>query len=103
MTSSSWRTGAAIHLYAGVCGRERSKVNLAGNVLVSNIKQTTTRQAKYVLVTLAHMVASVLGYIPVYEASDFGKEGAGTMAVARPEPLFDWFIPIDGDGVHLGT
>jgi alkanesulfonate monooxygenase SsuD/methylene tetrahydromethanopterin reductase-like flavin-dependent oxidoreductase (luciferase family) len=25
------------------------------------------------------------------------------MAVARPEPLFDWFIPIDGDGVHLGT
>ena len=25
------------------------------------------------------------------------------MVVARPEPLFDWFIPIDGDGVHLGT
>ena len=25
------------------------------------------------------------------------------MAMARPEPLFDWFIPIDGDGVHLGT
>ena len=25
------------------------------------------------------------------------------MAVARPEPLFDWFIPIDGDGMHLGT
>jgi alkanesulfonate monooxygenase len=25
------------------------------------------------------------------------------MTVARPEPLFDWFIPIDGDGVHLGT
>lgn len=23
--------------------------------------------------------------------------------VTRPEPLFDWFIPIDGDGVHLGT
>ncbi|GIX48437.1 MAG: methanesulfonate monooxygenase [Candidatus Tectimicrobiota bacterium] len=22
---------------------------------------------------------------------------------ARPEPRFDWFIPIDGDGVHLGT
>lgn len=21
----------------------------------------------------------------------------------RPEPKFDWFIPIDGDGVHLGT
>ena len=21
----------------------------------------------------------------------------------RPEPLFDWFIPIDGDGVHIGT
>lgn len=21
----------------------------------------------------------------------------------RPEPQFDWFIPIDGDGVHLGT
>src|SRR5262249_55256929 len=25
------------------------------------------------------------------------------MTVARPEPLFDWFIPIDGDGVRLGT
>ena len=25
------------------------------------------------------------------------------MVAARPEPLFDWFIPIDGDGVHLGT
>ena len=23
--------------------------------------------------------------------------------IARPEPLFDWFIPIDGDGTHLGT
>jgi alkanesulfonate monooxygenase len=22
---------------------------------------------------------------------------------ARPEPKFDWFIPIDGDGTHLGT
>ena len=21
----------------------------------------------------------------------------------RPEPLFDWFIPIDGDGTHIGT
>jgi len=21
----------------------------------------------------------------------------------RPEPLFDWFIPIDGDGLHIGT
>src|SRR2546425_8310407 len=25
------------------------------------------------------------------------------MVAARPEPLFDWFIPIDGDGVHVGT
>jgi hypothetical protein len=25
------------------------------------------------------------------------------MVAARPEPLFDWFIPIDGDGMHLGT
>src|SRR5215469_958467 len=25
------------------------------------------------------------------------------MVAMRPEPLFDWFIPIDGDGVHLGT
>ncbi len=24
-------------------------------------------------------------------------------SVGRPEPKFDWFIPIDGDGVHLGT
>ncbi len=23
--------------------------------------------------------------------------------VSRPEPKFDWFIPIDGDGIHLGT
>ena len=22
---------------------------------------------------------------------------------ARPEPRFDWFIPIDGDGAHIGT
>lgn len=22
---------------------------------------------------------------------------------ARPEPLFDWFVPIDGDGEHIGT
>ena len=22
---------------------------------------------------------------------------------ARPEPLFHWFIPIDGDGIRLGT
>ena len=21
----------------------------------------------------------------------------------RPQPLFDWFIPIDGDGAHIGT
>ena len=25
------------------------------------------------------------------------------MTAARPEPLFHWFIPIDGDGVQLGT
>ncbi len=25
------------------------------------------------------------------------------MGMTRPAPLFDWFIPIDGDGVHLGT
>ena len=25
------------------------------------------------------------------------------MAAARPEPLFHWFIPIDGDGIRLGT
>ncbi|MEE8305211.1 MAG: LLM class flavin-dependent oxidoreductase, partial [Candidatus Tectomicrobia bacterium] len=23
--------------------------------------------------------------------------------IKRPEPKFDWFIPIDGDGVHLGS
>ncbi|MBT5318763.1 MAG: LLM class flavin-dependent oxidoreductase, partial [Chloroflexi bacterium] len=21
----------------------------------------------------------------------------------RPEPKFDWFVPIDGDGEHIGT
>ncbi|MCY4654228.1 MAG: LLM class flavin-dependent oxidoreductase [Dehalococcoidia bacterium] len=25
------------------------------------------------------------------------------MAKARPEPKFDWFIPIDGDGAYIGT
>ncbi len=25
------------------------------------------------------------------------------MANTRPEPKFDWFIPIDGDGAHIGT
>ena len=25
------------------------------------------------------------------------------MDTARPAPQFDWFIPIDGDGVRLGT
>ena len=25
------------------------------------------------------------------------------MAIPRPEPKFDWFIPIDGDGAHIGT
>ena len=25
------------------------------------------------------------------------------MAEMRPEPKFDWFIPIDGDGAHIGT
>jgi alkanesulfonate monooxygenase len=23
--------------------------------------------------------------------------------IGRPEPRFDWFIPIDGDGAHIGT
>ena len=26
-----------------------------------------------------------------------------TNSPARPSPLFDWFIPIDGDGAHIGT
>ena len=46
---------------------------------------------------------NVPGYTSVYEAGDFGKEGVGTLAVARPEPLFDWFIPSDGNRGHLGT
>jgi alkanesulfonate monooxygenase len=25
------------------------------------------------------------------------------MSTERPEPRFDWFIPIDGDGAHIGT
>ena len=29
--------------------------------------------------------------------------GENGMSAARPQPLFDWFIPIDGDGVRLGT
>jgi hypothetical protein len=57
-----------------VGGRERSKVNLVENALVSDIKQTTTRQAKYAPTPLAHMVEKVLGYMPVYEAGDFGKK-----------------------------
>lgn len=26
-----------------------------------------------------------------------------TTTLSRPEPRFDWFIPIDGDGAHIGT
>lgn len=26
-----------------------------------------------------------------------------TTPKGRPEPLFDWFVPIDGDGDHIGT
>ena len=26
-----------------------------------------------------------------------------TVETVRPEPRFDWFIPIDGDGFHIGT
>src|SRR5919205_2014059 len=26
-----------------------------------------------------------------------------TALAARPAPRFDWFIPIDGDGAHIGT
>lgn len=26
-----------------------------------------------------------------------------TSQTIRPEPLFSWFVPIDGDGVHIGT
>ena len=26
-----------------------------------------------------------------------------TPPAERPKPRFDWFIPIDGDGVHIGT
>ena len=25
------------------------------------------------------------------------------MAITRPEPKFDWFVPIDGDGARIGT
>jgi hypothetical protein len=49
------------------------------------------------------MVESMLGYILVEIVGDGWEKGASTMVAARPEPLFDWFIPIDGDGVHVGT
>ena len=26
-----------------------------------------------------------------------------TLSEIRPQPRFDWFIPIDGDGFHIGT
>jgi alkanesulfonate monooxygenase len=32
-----------------------------------------------------------------------GRGGAMPGTEARPEPRFDWFIPIDGDGAHIGT
>ncbi len=51
----------------------KEQVNLAENALVSNIKQTTTRQAKYAPTPLVHMVKNVLGYMLVYEASDCWK------------------------------
>src|SRR4029453_13352041 len=55
----------------GVCGRERNKIKLAENALVSNIKQPPTRQAKYAPTPLAHMVENVLGYLSMYEAGVF--------------------------------
>jgi alkanesulfonate monooxygenase len=33
----------------------------------------------------------------------FQRRGVMTTALPRPEPRFDWFIPIDGDGAHIGT
>jgi hypothetical protein len=54
--------------------REREQTqHIAEHALVSRSKQTTTRQAKHALGTLAHMVESVLGYMLVYEASDCWK------------------------------
>jgi hypothetical protein len=46
------------------------------------------------------MVESMLGHILVEIVGDGWEKGASTMVAVRPEPLFDWFIPIDGDGVH---
>ena len=34
-----------------------------------------------------------------YSAPHGGGRGDG----ARPQPTFDWFVPIDGDGTHIGT
>ncbi len=31
------------------------------------------------------------------------SNGGGAALESRPEPLFDWFVPIDGDGSHIGT
>jgi hypothetical protein len=42
--------------------------------IIATIKQTTTRQLQYALTPLAYMVKNLLGYMPVYEAGDFGKK-----------------------------
>ena len=45
----------------------------------------------------------MLGYIGVESIGEGWDKGVSPMIAARPEPRFDWFLPIDGDGVHVGT
>ncbi len=68
------------------CPWEREQEAIRYHTFIANIKQTTIRQAKYAPTPLAHMVENVLGYMPVYEAGDFGKRswyhGCGTSRTA---------------------
>ena len=86
----------------GAWAAEKAAKSTLQRILSYQISNKQPPSRKYALTPLAHMVESVLGYMPAYEAGNCGKR-SWIMAMARPEPLFDWFIPIDGDGVHLGT
>jgi hypothetical protein len=44
-------------------------------------------------------------WAPIIDVEKKRRDGGSEMAgyARRPEPKFDWFIPIDGDGIRLGT
>src|SRR2546422_10839602 len=103
MTSSSWRLGNSHPSVCGACvaGKEaRSILQRIPSYQISNKQPPVKRNMPRHLFPHGRKRARVHAGV---RGGSFREKGAGTMAVARPEPLVDWFIPIDGDGVHLGT